>query len=150
MTAVSARKVPSTVVIPTASGRIVARPRKNSSESSSSTGNASSSARPRSSETLSPIWLNATALPPSTTSRSPAKRSSSAATTASSSASAVSVAATDAERPSRLVVGGETDAIPGCAASCALTSAARAGSRTRATTPGLACAPVACSIRASA
>ena len=75
LTAVRARKVPSTVVIPTASGRIVARPRKKISDSRSSTGKASSSARPRSSVTLSPIWLCANTEPPRRTSGCRAKRS---------------------------------------------------------------------------
>jgi hypothetical protein len=88
--------------------------------------------------------------PPSATARSFAKRSSSAVATSSSSASAARVAATDAERPSRLACGGATEATPGWLCSCARTSAARAGSSTSATIPGEACAPVACSIRASA
>ena len=55
--------------MPTTSGSSAARPRKNSSESTNSSGNASSSARPRSSDTVSPIWWPATAGPPTVTSR---------------------------------------------------------------------------------
>jgi hypothetical protein len=158
--------VPSTVVIPTASGRTAARPRKKTSDSSSRTGNASASARPRSATTLSPIWDSAKSDPPSATSRAPSSRSVSPLNTASSSASAASVAARYVARPSRLTKRGSfvdstevTDAIPGSAASVRCTAAIRAraagdsapdGVRSSAITPGVGSVPMAASMRSTA
>ena len=89
------------MVTPTASGISVARPRKNSSESTSRIGKAISSARPRSSPTVSPICRPATAPPPTVTPPAPAKVSSADCATASSSAPARSVAVTRPSPPAR-------------------------------------------------
>ena len=116
--------MPSTVVMPTTSGSRVARPRKNSSERMSSTGNASASERPRSPETLSPTWASANTAPPSCTSGASPATDSTASSTAPSSAPARSVAARKVERPSR-----ETK--PGAPVLSAVATVAMPGTRSR-------------------
>ncbi len=86
----SIRNVVRTVVAPMTSGSTAARaPRKKKIDSRISSGKASISARPRSSEICAPSWSLANSCPPSVTSLRPSKRCSSAARTASSSALAL-------------------------------------------------------------
>ena len=68
--------MPSTVVTPTTSGIRAARPRKKISDSTTRSGKASSSARPRSSVTVLPSWRPTTAEPPTATSSRPSNVSS--------------------------------------------------------------------------
>ena len=85
----SIRNVVSTVDAPITSGRTAARaPRKKKIDSRISTGKASISARPRSSEIWAPSWSLANRLPPSVTFARSSNRRSSADRTASSSADA--------------------------------------------------------------
>ena len=98
---------------PTASGSSVARPRKKRSESSSRNGNAISSARPRSSPTVSPICRPATRRPPTVTPRHARERvERRLRATSSPSAEAWSCAVTSPAPRRR-----SASAIPGSAAS---------------------------------
>ena len=117
--------MPSTVVTPTASGISVARPRKNRIDSSTSSGNASISARPRSSPTVSPICIPATAPPPTVTPSARANTSTAVSATASSSALARIVAVTSPSSPARPVA--SVEATPGTLASSRSIEASRSG-----------------------
>ena len=143
--------MPSTVVIPTASGRIVARPRKNSSESSSSTGKASSLGA---AEILGDAVADLAAGDGGAAERDVAVVGEALLERGRDLLLVGVRAQRRGDRRGAAVAARGAVARPrrsrAARSSCAATSAARAGSLTSATTPGEACAPVACSIRASA
>ncbi len=152
LTPVRTRKVPSTVVTPTASGISAARPRKNRIESTISSGNASSSANPRSLVTDELTCSLATAGPPTVTPRSPENAATAALAEPLSSARADSVAVTSTLRPSRETSAGAwVRATPGTVFRRALRAAIRPraavgplGVLTRSTSPGTGSVPEAC------
>ena len=125
---------------------MAARPRKNRSESTSNSGKASISARPRSSDTVSPIWSSETAEPPTVTLGSASKAVSAASATSSSSASARIVPVTSALSPFRDRPAGVASATPGTrasspAAACARCSRLPAEPPTSRTMPADVCRP---------
>ena len=136
---------------PTASGISAARPRKNRIESAISSGNASSSAKPRSAVTVELICSSATWLPPTVTSRSFANADTAALAAPLSSAVAASVAVISTWRRSRATSAGATVcATPGTASRRALSVAIRAraaagplGVSTSSTIPGTGSVPLA-------
>ena len=120
--------MPSTVVMPTTSGSSAARPRKNRIESSNRSGKASSSARPRSSPTVSPICRPDTAGPPTVTFASPSKASSAASATSSSSTFARTEPVTSALPPSWETPAGAASTTPGMPASRSAAACVRCSS----------------------
>ena len=127
---------------------MAARPRKNRSESTSNSGKASISARPRSSDTVSPIWSSETAEPPTVTLGSASKAVSAALATSSSSASARIVPVTSAlspfcDRPARVASATPGTRASSPAAACARCSRLPAEPPTSRTMPADVCRPLA-------